>query len=443
MKKQEVISADGSNDSAVVWFTNNLRTADNRALSSACRQYDKVCAVYCFDKSHFESMQFGFKKIDKFRARFLIQSVQNLAENLKELNITLFVYFDYPASIIPTFVKHHNVHALFYQRECTSEELSTINDVKSGLDKNVKCYSNFDQFLYEPESLPFKPQTLPEVFTHFRKQIEKNGLVKQTTNVIAKPASNRLPNNTTIPTLEALGFHDFEIPAHSAFPFKGGENAAAERLDLYFFQSKKLSFYKQTRNGLLGTDYSSKFSPWLANGCLSARTIYWKVREFEALHGSNQSTYWLIFELLWRDYFKHLSIKHGTNLFTISGIKQLKYDWKTDSTAVSQWINGNTSEPFVNANMLELKETGWMSNRGRQNVASYFCKELLLDWRIGAAYFESMLIDYDVHSNYGNWQYVAGVGNDPRDRKFNVKMQAQRYDTTGKYQRTWLQKKLF
>ena len=93
--------------------------------------------------------------------------------------------------------------------------------------------------------------------------------------------------------------------------------------------------------------------------------------------------------------------------------------------------------------MIELKKTGWMSNRGRQNVASYFAKELKLDWRIGAAYFEAMLLDYDVHSNYGNWMYVAGVGNDPRDRKFNTKLQAERYDTNGEFRRVWLQPRLF
>ena len=88
--------------------------------------------------------------------------------------------------------------------------------------------------------------------------------------------------------------------------------------------------------------------------------------------------------------------------------------------------------------MLEIKNTGWMSNRGRQNVASYFAKEIKLDWRIGAAYFESMLIDYDVHSNYGNWMYVSGVGNDPRDRKFNIKWQSEKYDPKMKYQNLWL-----
>ena len=147
--------------------------------------------------------------------------------------------------------------------------------------------------------------------------------------------------------------------------------------------------------------------------------------------------------MIWRDYFKYISLKHGNDIFKIGGILHKTYDWNTKSKAIENWKNGTTLEPFVNANMIELIKTGWMSNRGRQNVASYFAKTLQLDWRIGAAYFESLLIDYDVHSNYGNWMYVAGVGNDPRDRTFNVKLQAERYDSNGKFQKLWLQETLF
>ena len=110
---------------------------------------------------------------------------------------------------------------------------------------------------------------------------------------------------------------------------------------------------------------------------------------------------------------------------------------KADKNIITSWLKGQTNSPFVNANMLELKKTGWMSNRGRQNVASYFCKTLKQDWRIGAAYFEEMLIDYDVHSNYGNWMYVSGVGNDPRNRTFNPEKQAEMYDKNGSYRKMW------
>ena len=194
---------------------------------------------------------------------------------------------------------------------------------------------------------------------------------------------------------------------------------------------------------MLGVDYSSKLSAWLANGSISARQIYWEVKRYEQEIEKNQSTYWLIFELLWRDYFKYIALKHQNKIFQIGGIFNREYHWETDLKSFERWIDGKTGEPFVNANMLELKKTGWMSNRGRQNVASFFSKNLLMDWRMGAAYFESLLIDYDVHSNYGNWAYVSGVGNDPRDRKFNISFQAERYDSSGKFQRLWCQQNLF
>jgi len=151
---------------------------------------------------------------------------------------------------------------------------------------------------------------------------------------------------------------------------------------------------------LIGTDFSSKFSPWLANGSLSAKHIYYQVKHFEQEHYKNQSTYWLIFELIWRDYFKYISLKHGNKIFKQDGILEKDYQWSNNQSKIEEWINGRTNQDFVNANMIELKKTGWMSNRGRQNVASYFAKELQLDWRIGASYFESLLIDYDVHSNF-------------------------------------------
>jgi deoxyribodipyrimidine photo-lyase len=147
--------------------------------------------------------------------------------------------------------------------------------------------------------------------------------------------------------------------------------------------------------------------------------------------------------LIWRDYFKYISLKHGNKIFQLGGILERDYRWETDTERFEQWVEGRTPEPFVNANMIEMKKTGWMSNRGRQNVASYFAKNMKMDWRMGAAYFESLLVDYDVHSNYGNWMYFSGVGNDPRDRKFDVRWQAERYDAKGKFQNLWLQKTIF
>jgi len=299
-------------------------------------------------------------------------------------------------------------------------------------------------FLYHPEDILSDPQKIPNVFTAFRKKLEKYVDIRPEVDSIPTfNLNNVVHEENNLPSLIDLGFESIEVDSRTAFPFEGGEHSALDRLKDYFFTSKKLGFYKKTRNGLVGKDYSSKFSPWLANGCISARTIYWQVKKFEQEHYKNQSTYWLIFELIWRDYFKYVSIKYQNDIFKIGGILHKDYEWSQDQIKIHQWIHAETQDDFVNANMLELKYTGWMSNRGRQNVASYFAKELLLDWRIGAAYFEEQLIDYDVHSNYGNWMYVSGVGNDPRDRKFNTQLQAERYDTNGKFRKLWLQETLF
>ncbi len=115
------------------------------------------------------------------------------------------------------------------------------------------------------------------------------------------------------------------------------------------------------------------------------------------------------------------------------------HEWKHDKAKFEAWINGKTGVPFIDANMKELQLTGFMSNRGRQNVASFLTKDLGIDWTWGATYFESQLIDYDVCNNWGNWNYVAGVGNDPReDHYFNIETQVEKYDKNGDYVKLWL-----
>ncbi|MEY8848746.1 DASH family cryptochrome [Psychroserpens sp. XS_ASV72] len=427
----------------LIWFRNDLRVQDNASLSLALQNHKSVVACYCFDPRQFEKDIFGFKKTEKFRAKFLIETISDLKRNLKNHNIELFVYYEYPEIALKALIESYSISDVYLQKEWTSEEVEVFENVKNQLLKHVSYHETYDQFLYHPNDIISDIQNIPKVFTVFRKKIEKYAKVRACIDIDSAEPIEGISNDTKIPSIEDLGYEAFGIHPNSAFPFKGGETAALERLHSYAFETKKLGVYKKTRNGLVGTDYSSKFSPWLANGSLSARTIYWQVKKFEKLHFKNQSTYWLIFELIWRDFFKYVSLKHENEIFKIGGILQKDYEWKSDQNRINQWINGETTSAFVNANMVELKKTGWMSNRGRQNVASFFSKDLLLDWRIGAAYFESLLLDYDVHSNYGNWMYVAGVGNDPRDRKFNVELQAERYDPNGKFQNLWLQETLF
>lgn len=424
----------------LVWFTNNLRVEDNLALAEACKNSGKTIAVYCFDPRHFAETKYGFKKTERFRAKFLIETLEELRENLLSKNISLLVYYEKPENIIPNLVGEYQIQNVFFQNEWTSEEIDVLTNLQGFKNlAGVRWNECYDQFLFHPEDIPYQNiKDLPQVFTVFRKECEKKVSVRKLNSIAPKSEGNLIPNETFIPTLNDLGFENFVIDKRSAFPFEGGENQALQRIEHYFFETENLSKYKQTRNGLIGSDYSSKLSAWLANGSVSAKTIYWKVKEYEDEFGANEDTYWLIFELIWRDYFKYISMKFGSQIFQLDGILSNKYDWKFNQKALNQWISGNTNEPFVNANMIELAQTGFMSNRGRQNVASFWAKEWEQDWRIAAAYFESLLIDYDVHSNYGNWIYNAGVGNDPRDRKFNIKRQAEMYDGNREFQKLWL-----
>jgi len=428
----------------LVWFTNNLRTQDNRCLYEAMRKVP-VLAVYCFDPRHFATDPFGFKKTERFRAQILIETVSDLATQLETLNIPFHVCVGRPEEVLPELVRDHQIHAIYHQREWTSEEIQVQEAVRGAIPEEGRMFSYYDQFLFHPNDIPFKDANeIPEVFTIFRKSCEKKAQVRPVLEIHAQNALASKPALTMdIPDLNQLGLTAFERDPRSAFPFHGGATKAMERLNTYFWESKQLRYYKKTRNGLIGESYSSKFSPWLANGSISARQIYWAVKRFEKEIVKNQDTYWLIFELIWRDYFKYVSMKHGSRIFQIGGIRKQDYNWEQNDQKRKEWIDGATPEPFVNANMKEIAATGWMSNRGRQNVASFWAKEWCQDWRIGAAYFESMLLDYDVHSNWGNWMYNSGVGNDPRDRKFNIKRQAERYDPSGKFQRLWNQDTLF
>lgn len=424
----------------LVWFKNNLRVRDNKALHEAVVQHEKVVGIYHLPKHWIEQTPWGFKKMERFRAQFLIETLTQLQKDLAAINISLWVTLGDWKRTIVELQDQLNAKDIYSQKEWTQEEVEEINEIP----KSLKIHAFYDQFLFHPDDIPMKTTNIPEVFTVFRKKCEKHAVIRKPVAVPrALLMNNVLQNVPKIPTLSDLGYEKITHDSRTVIPFVGGEKAAWARIEEYFWETQQLSFYKKTRNGLLGKNYSSKLSLWLGYGSLSAREIYEQVKRYEENIIKNDSTYWLIFELIWRDYFKYISLKHGNAIFKIGGILKKSYSWDSSKSRIQKWIEGNTPEPFVNANMRELATTGFMSNRGRQNVASFFSKEWHLDWRIGAAYFEAMLVDYDVHSNYGNWMYNAGVGNDPRDRKFNIAWQAERYDPKNAYQKTWLQTTLF
>ena len=425
---------------ALVWFKTDLRLYDNETLVKAISQSECIIPVYCFDESHFKTTDFGFKKTGSFRTQFLFESLLDLDSNLRAIGSGLIIVKGKPEIEIPKLVKEYKATKVFAKREVSFEEKQTESLVQAELFK-VRCELETlsTSTLYHAEDLPFSIKDIPDVFTNFRKKTEKDAVIRTAFDEPNQINSPEIPP-MNLPSFEAFDLTLTSIDKRAAIYFKGGETEAINRLNHYFFESKSISKYKETRNGLVGADYSSKFSAWLALGCISPRFIHQELKKYEKQFGENESTYWLVFELMWRDYFRFMMKKYNVKFFQQAGIQDKGISVnKHNRQQLQYWINGQTGVDFVDANMIELKLTGFMSNRGRQNVASYLCNDLKLDWRYGASYFEQQLIDYDVCSNWGNWAYLAGVGNDPRgNRYFNIEKQAQDYDKNKEYRNLWL-----
>jgi deoxyribodipyrimidine photo-lyase len=427
---------------ALVWLRQDLRLNDNEAITNALRMAEEVIVVYVFDERVFGAeTRFGFPKTGKFRTQFIRECIADVRQNLRRLGSDLVVRQGRSEQMLVEMAQQLKVSWVVCNRERTHEEVL----VQDGLEQKlwaigVELLYTRGKMLYHTQDLPMPVHHTPDIFTQFRKENEHITPVRPP--LPAPAAMPPLPNGIEpgeIPSLQALGHEDFEADARAVLPFKGGETEGLRRLQHYLWEKNLVATYKETRNGLVGGDYSSKFSPWLAQGCLSPKTIYHELKRYECERVSNESTYWLFFELLWRDYFRLMGKKHGNRIFLKSGpqnkpMKHLRNNYEMFNC----WAEGRTGVPFIDANMRELAATGWMSNRGRQNVASFLVKDLKVNWQMGAEYFESQLLDYDPCSNWGNWNYVAGVGSDPReDRYFNILTQARNYDLNGDFVRLW------
>lgn len=420
-------------DTAVVWFRDDLRITDNPTLRDAVREAETVLPVYALDPSITEPTQYGPQKAGAHRRRFLHESLQALRAELQDRGGDLRVEVGPPETVVPAVVEEYDADAVFAQTKPATEELETEHAVRTALPDAVRFERRWTHTLYHINDLPTPYHEISDTFTPWRKEVERE--IEPRTPVSAPDTVPTPAFDSPVPT---LGDPAPPTDDRAVLPFRGGEPAGKERVEEYIWTGDHLREYKQTRNGLLGADYSSKFSAWLARGCLSPRWIHAEVDRYEDQRVANEDTYWLLFELAWRDFFQFQFVKHGGQFFTQTGIRNVEREWRHDRGRFERWAAGETGVPFVDANMRELNRTGYMSNRGRQNVASFLVDVLKIDWRWGAAYFEEQLVDYDVASNWGNWAYQAGVGNDSRDRYFNVLSQAQRYDSDAEYVTTWL-----
>ena len=459
-----------------------MRIHDNYLIDQAIDAYeskkiDAVLPLFCFDPRIFGKeceTEFGTTKTGIMRTKFYLESVQDLRLNLKtKFNSDLYVCYNTPEEELEAILSESFICDklyLWFHQETTKEE----KDVEKAVHRMLiskKTEGKLSDIFFEPiwgstlvniDDLPFSIEKLPTVFTPYRNKVEKNFRVKEMRSHEGKTLP--LPPNTIMNGIEEKFTY---LPTYSDFEFDeedvhsvngtgeniknsnnqdnyiGGENAALARIRDYIWEKDLLKVYFETRNGLLGMDYSTKFSPWLACGNLSPRMVYYECQKYEEERVKNKSTYWVIFELLWRDYFRFYLASIGDRIFYQYGDlgKQPDFQgqlpkWSYNENIFQRWKDGMTGIPFIDANMREMKATGFMSNRGRQNVASFLIFDLHQDWRRGADYFETVLLDYDVTSNWGNWHAAAGLSGG-RINKFNILKQASDYDPSGDYVRFW------
>jgi deoxyribodipyrimidine photo-lyase len=406
----------------VVWFHNDYRVDDHPAFTAAAKTTLPLVAVTFFPVP---TNIHGLTIPSNHRAQAIYQALEALHLQLSTMGIGYVVVSSIEE--LSSIIEPHTIESVFYHSYPGSSE-------KAQLTSFQQAYSNctfvsFESYsLLHPNDLPFSLDQLPQGFTSFRKKIEDR--------VIARPPLPPVKINQegtlySLPSIKSLGYEDALLLVPS------DEQSALERLQYYCIDSRHVLRYKETRNGMFHWDDSSKLSIYLSVGSLSPRRVYQVLQEAEQRFGANESTYWLWFELLWRDFFYFVHVKEQQQFFQPWNLpKNLRPEEERLFQAI---VQGETGYPLIDANMKELVKTGWMSNRGRQNVASFFVHYCGLPWALGATMFEAYLLDYNVSSNVGNWRYVSGVGNDPRDNRiFNVVKQGLDYDKSTEYITRWL-----
>jgi len=473
--------------SAVAWLRNDLRLRDNEIFQcDAVRTAADLLVVYCIDPRHYERSSWGdHRRCGVHRTQLIAESLEALGKSLDKIGSKLHVAVGAPEQVLPRLLRPGSI--LLYQAEDTHDEQKVEKAVQAALPKGVEVRCHFGQTLRHRDDLGFDlKEWLPLPFGKFyhetcnevqpRREMKApgKGELPPVPHVDASTSEMLvLPETPSI--LQAVGIQE-PVSSTGDYQWKGGEDQALEQLEAYCSRSG-LGSYQRTRNQL-HVQCTSRLSPWMAIGCLSPRTVFWRAEQFQREKGKDEDRRFdhvqkFIFQLCWRDYFHFYCAHFGRLVFFPSGPARRWRPWKRHSELEQRWKDGRTGVPLVDALMRELFETGFMANRGRYIVASYLVFYLNIDWRVGADWFESLLLDHDVCSNYGEWASMANVavdlgekyplglkgrgptggrkpgakggGGDPwakgvdlGDAVFDPFEQAQHYDRDESYVRRWL-----
>ena len=293
----------------IYWFRNDLRLADNPAFTQACLNADYLLPVYVHDTKEQETV-YGFERQGPHRKAFLRASLDDLKTRLQAQGSDLLEFSGKSAEVLLRLFKDSAADAIYCEQIEAPEEIEQVRILQEQ-GANVDEY--WQSSMLDPQHFPFDLEKMPDVFTAFRREVERAQLkfaqpINAPKKIPSLPAA--LPQGSILPSRAQSVAHPYLL---------GGASHAQAHLKQYL-ERRLADSYKETRNQLIGMDYSSKFSAWLSLGCISARDIAAQLNDYENSYGANDGTYWLWFELLWRDYFRFIHFKYGQKLYRASGL---------------------------------------------------------------------------------------------------------------------------
>ncbi|MBD0776180.1 deoxyribodipyrimidine photo-lyase [Maribacter sp. ANRC-HE7] len=400
---------------SVFWFRRDLRLEDNVGLSQALKQASNVLPIFIFDKEILHQLP----KNDA-RVTFIHETISQINSELRrKSNSSIGVYLGQPLEIFETLTKDFEIEAVYTNHDYEPYALQRDRQVKELLAHQGIPFKTFkDQVIFERDEIVKADGNPYVVYTPYKnKWKEKFNAADPLKQIDDSPLSHNFIQNRELPflTLTELGFEKSPI-----------------KVPDYLVSEDLIENYEATRNFPAKSHGTSRIGPHLRFGTVSIRKILKKAI------ASNNEVFWN--ELIWREFFMQI-LWHFPN--TVNNAFKPKYDripWRNNEEEFEKWKNGETGYPLVDAGMRELNETGYMHNRVRMLVASFLCKHLLIDWRWGEAYFAERLLDFELSSNVGNWQWAAGSGVDaaPYFRIFNPTTQIEKFDKERNYINHWV-----
>lgn len=395
----------------IFWFRRDLRLHDNAGFYHALKEKNKVLPLFIFDRNILDELP-----ENDARVNFIHQTITQLKKQLHQLNADILVKYGKPEVVWPEILKTYQVKAVFTNHDYEPYARERDDSMAEFLASEQVIFKTFkDQVIFEKDEILKADKKPYTVFTPFYRQ----WLDKLTDFYIKAYPNEKYFNNL-------LQIKDLKLPSLAEMGFKTIE----ENTVIPAYQSK-LKKYVELRD-YPAIDGTTKIGVHIRFGTLSIRQA--------ARDGVKSNLRFWLSELAWRDFYMTILWHFPYSAFNSFKKQYDNIQWRNDQTEFKAWCEGKTGYPIVDAGMRQLNQTGWMHNRVRMIVASFLTKHLLIDWRWGEAYFAKKLLDYDMASNVGGWQWAAGSGNDaaPYFRVFNPELQTKKFDPKFEYIKKWV-----